>query len=72
MEKTSSGMLALLLVLPILAIFMTSIGETDELFSHLFIDRNANLYSQYGRFGCWDYAAVCRFWYTLRLGNGNV
>ena len=33
--KTSSGMLALLLVLPILAIFMTSIGETDELFSHL-------------------------------------
>ena len=33
--KTSSGMLALLLVLPILAIFMTAIGETDELFSHL-------------------------------------
>ncbi|WP_284192338.1 ABC transporter permease [Vibrio zhanjiangensis] len=33
--KTSSGMLALLLVLPILAIFLTAIGETDELFSHL-------------------------------------
>jgi len=28
-------MLALLLVFPILAIFMTAIGETDELFSHL-------------------------------------
>ncbi|WP_367317413.1 iron ABC transporter permease [Vibrio coralliilyticus] len=33
--KTSSGTLALLLVLPILAIFLTSIGETDDLFSHL-------------------------------------
>ncbi|MCG9596454.1 iron ABC transporter permease [Vibrio sp. Isolate25] len=33
--KTSSGTLALLLVLPILAIFFTAIGETDELFSHL-------------------------------------
>ncbi|WP_367987293.1 ABC transporter permease [Vibrio sp. NTOU-M3] len=33
--KTSSGSLALLLVLPILAIFFTAIGETDELFSHL-------------------------------------
>jgi len=33
--KTSSGALALLLVLPILAIFMTAVGETDELFSHL-------------------------------------
>lgn len=33
--KASSGTLALLLVLPILAIFLTSIGETDDLFSHL-------------------------------------
>ncbi len=33
--KTSSGVLALLLVLPILAIFYTAIGETDELFAHL-------------------------------------
>ncbi|MCG9683762.1 iron ABC transporter permease [Vibrio sp. Isolate23] len=33
--KTSSGTLALLLVLPILAIFFTAVGETDELFSHL-------------------------------------
>ncbi len=33
--KTSSGTLALLLVLPIFAIFFTAIGETDELFSHL-------------------------------------
>lgn len=33
--KTSSGVLALLLVLPILAIFFTAIGETDQLFSHL-------------------------------------
>ncbi|MEZ8099744.1 ABC transporter permease [Vibrio bivalvicida] len=32
---TSSGALALLLVLPILAIFMTAVGETDELFAHL-------------------------------------
>ncbi|NOH63736.1 iron ABC transporter permease [Vibrio sp. RE88] len=35
--KTSSGTLALLLVLPILAIFLTSIGETDDLFSHLML-----------------------------------
>ncbi|MEH0666913.1 iron ABC transporter permease [Vibrio scophthalmi] len=33
--KTSSGALALLLVLPILAIFYTAIGETDDLFGHL-------------------------------------
>ncbi len=33
--KTSSGSFALLLVLPILAIFYTAIGETDEVFSHL-------------------------------------
>ncbi|MDC5804111.1 iron ABC transporter permease [Vibrio europaeus] len=33
--KTSSGALALLLVLPILAIFMTAVGETNELFTHL-------------------------------------
>ncbi|WP_076586184.1 ABC transporter permease [Vibrio ostreicida] len=33
--KTSSGVLTLLLFLPILAIFLTSIGETNELFEHL-------------------------------------
>ncbi|WP_194437969.1 ABC transporter permease [Vibrio fluminensis] len=33
--KASSGTLALLLVLPIFAIFFTAIGETDQLFSHL-------------------------------------
>ncbi|MGC9461851.1 ABC transporter permease [Vibrio genomosp. F10] len=33
--KTSSAGLALLLVLPILAIFYTSMGDTDEVFSHL-------------------------------------
>ncbi len=33
--KTSSGALALLLVLPILAIFYTAVGDTDELFAHL-------------------------------------
>ncbi|NVD05717.1 iron ABC transporter permease [Vibrio sp. JPW-9-11-11] len=33
--KTSSGVLALLLVLPILAIFTTAVGETNELFAHL-------------------------------------
>ena len=33
--KTSSAVLALLLVLPILAIFYTSMGDTDEVFSHL-------------------------------------
>ncbi|MEZ8827004.1 ABC transporter permease [Vibrio amylolyticus] len=33
--KTSSASLALLLVLPILAIFYTSLGDTDEVFSHL-------------------------------------
>lgn len=33
--KTSSGALALLLVLPILAIFITAVGETDDLFAHL-------------------------------------
>lgn len=33
--KTSSGAIALLLVLPILAIFTTAIGETNELFAHL-------------------------------------
>ncbi|OLQ92781.1 iron ABC transporter permease [Vibrio ponticus] len=33
--KASSGSLALLLVLPIFAIFFTAIGETDQLFSHL-------------------------------------
>ncbi|MDG3087166.1 iron ABC transporter permease [Vibrio hannami] len=34
--KTSSGAIALLLVLPILAIFYLSLGETDDLFAHLF------------------------------------
>ncbi|WP_375752635.1 ABC transporter permease [Vibrio sp. HN007] len=34
--KTSSGALSLLLVLPILAIFYLSFGETDNLFAHLF------------------------------------
>ncbi|HBC3885930.1 TPA: iron ABC transporter permease [Vibrio parahaemolyticus] len=33
--KTSSGAITLLLVLPILAIFYTAIGETDNLFTHL-------------------------------------
>lgn len=33
--KTSSGAFALLLVLPILAIFYTAVGDTDELFAHL-------------------------------------
>ena len=33
--KTSSGVITLLLVLPILAIFYTAIGETDDLFTHL-------------------------------------
>jgi iron(III) transport system permease protein len=33
--KTSSGAITLLLVLPILAIFYTAIGETDDLFAHL-------------------------------------
>ena len=33
--KTSSGALALVLVLPILAIFYTAVGETNQLFSHL-------------------------------------
>lgn len=33
--KTSIGALALLLVLPILAIFYLSLGESDDLFSHL-------------------------------------
>jgi len=33
--KTSSGSFALLLVLPILAIFYTAVGETDDVFSHL-------------------------------------
>ncbi len=33
--KTSSGASTLLLVLPILAIFYTAIGETDDLFTHL-------------------------------------
>ncbi len=33
--KASSGVFATLLVLPILAIFFTSIGDTDDLFSHL-------------------------------------
>ncbi len=33
--KTSSGAFALLLVLPILAIFFTAVGETDDLFAHL-------------------------------------
>ncbi|CAH0526903.1 ABC transporter permease [Vibrio hippocampi] len=33
--KTSSGALALLLVLPILAIFYTALGETSDIFSHL-------------------------------------
>ncbi|MFA0085062.1 ABC transporter permease [Vibrio sp. 10N.261.51.F12] len=34
--KTSSGVLTLLLVLPILAIFYTALGETSDIFSHLF------------------------------------
>ncbi len=34
--KTSSWVLALLLVLPILAIFYSAIGPTDQLFAHLF------------------------------------
>ncbi|KGK18699.1 ABC transporter permease [Vibrio navarrensis] len=33
--KTSSGALAVLLVLPILAIFYTAVGPSDELFAHL-------------------------------------
>ncbi|USD40712.1 iron ABC transporter permease [Vibrio sp. SCSIO 43135] len=33
--KTSSASLALLLVLPILAIFYTAIGDTDDIFPHL-------------------------------------
>jgi iron(III) transport system permease protein len=33
--KTSSGALALLLVLPILAIFYTALGETSDIFAHL-------------------------------------
>ncbi|SEG71305.1 ABC transporter permease [Vibrio hangzhouensis] len=33
--KTSSGVLTLLLVLPILAIFYTALGESSDLFSHL-------------------------------------
>ena len=33
--NTSSGVIAALLVFPILAIFTTAVGETDELFSHL-------------------------------------
>ena len=33
--NTSSGVIALLLVLPILAIFTTAVGETGDLFSHL-------------------------------------
>jgi iron(III) transport system permease protein len=33
--KASSRVIALLLVLPILAIFMKAVGETDELFNHL-------------------------------------
>ncbi|WP_299692414.1 iron ABC transporter permease [uncultured Vibrio sp.] len=33
--NTSSGAIAVLLVLPILAIFTTAVGETDELFAHL-------------------------------------
>ncbi|MFA0441199.1 iron ABC transporter permease [Vibrio sp. 10N.286.49.C2] len=33
--KTSSGVLTLLLVLPILAIFYTALGETSDIFSHL-------------------------------------
>ncbi|KAB0480920.1 iron ABC transporter permease [Vibrio chagasii] len=33
--NTSSGLIALLLVFPILAIFTTAVGETNELFSHL-------------------------------------
>ncbi|MDK9737943.1 iron ABC transporter permease [Vibrio sp. D404a] len=33
--NASSGAIALLLVFPILAIFTTAVGETDELFSHL-------------------------------------
>ena len=33
--NTSSVIIAVLLVLPVLAIFTTAVGETDELFSHL-------------------------------------
>ncbi len=33
--QTGSGVLAVLLVLPIVAIFYTAVGETDELFAHL-------------------------------------
>ncbi|MCG9554019.1 iron ABC transporter permease [Vibrio sp. Isolate31] len=33
--NTSSGLIALLLVFPVLAIFTTAVGETNELFSHL-------------------------------------
>ncbi|MCL9775068.1 ABC transporter permease [Vibrio methylphosphonaticus] len=33
--KTSSGVLTLLLVLPIIAIFYTALGETSDIFSHL-------------------------------------
>ncbi len=33
--KTSSGVITLLLVLPILAIFYTALGESSDLFSHL-------------------------------------
>lgn len=33
--KTSSGVLTLLLVLPILAIFYTALGESSDLFAHL-------------------------------------
>ncbi|MDE1313285.1 iron ABC transporter permease [Vibrio aestuarianus] len=33
--KTSSASLAVLLVLPILAIFYTAVGQTDDVFSHL-------------------------------------
>ncbi|MFB9135958.1 iron ABC transporter permease [Vibrio sp. AK197] len=33
--QASSGVLTLLLVLPIVAIFYTSVGDTDELFAHL-------------------------------------
>ncbi len=34
--KASSGVLTLLLVFPILAIFYTAVGESDDLFAHLF------------------------------------
>ncbi|WP_117233680.1 ABC transporter permease [Vibrio maerlii] len=34
--KTSSGVFTLLLVLPILAIFYTAVGESNDVFSHLF------------------------------------